>query len=361
VAISFLCVCGQNLHVDEHWAGGSTRCTACGALVRVPSIARELAGIPPVPVLQIKVVEIPMAPASPLQYRRARDLEDDVDSLYRVAEQPNGAKLEAQAKLERKQLRQLLADAKRHVARRRLMAREWQLETEWFHFLLYPLRALLLVIFLGAAWASVIAFLIAVWPSTLALVDVLPRLPLLLIVFLLLGYTWACLEATITAALIGEAGYIAWPNSDRLVRAARGGAQAVACFLAGPVVPALVAFDFWLLSGDLEFVDWLILLELVFLASAYGVLTMLAAQRGRFRDAWPAGVVRMVRCLGYRAVLVAVLIAVGAVGTGSLMLVALEEMHRSFGGWLLMLWCWTAQLLWMLLLLRWLGVKSFKN
>jgi len=378
VAIFFCCPCGQNLRVDEDLAGGSTRCLACGRLVPVPSLhsanqgigidspptvaaPRPIQVVPPVPVLELKVTEIPMPPPAPLPYRRPGLPQTDDDEPYRLSEQTEGAGArDIQEKLNRKQLRRVLAEAQRDVAEQRRRARTWRLETHWYEFLVYPLRALPLVLCLALAWATLIAFLVAIWPASWEPVEVVPRLPLALFVFLLLGYTWAFLEATFAAGAAGEAGYVARPNTDRLARAARGGARVVVCFLAGPILPAVVAFSFWLDSGDFQLPDWLIVWELGILAVGYWFLALLAVQeRGRYSDASPVAIVKLVLCLGYRVLLAALLVAVIVVGHGMLMFGALEEMHRSLGGWFSMGWCWAGQLFWLLLVLRWLGVSRF--
>jgi hypothetical protein len=126
------------------------------------------------------------------------------------------------------------------------------------------------------------------------------------------------------------------------------------------VVPAVVACWFWLNSGDLLWVDWLIVWQLGIVAVGYWALALMAVQeRGRFRDAHPAAVVRLVQRLGWRAVLAAVLLAVVVVGHCLLVLDTLEEL-RGLRGWLQLVGCWAGQFFWMVLLLRWLGVSSYR-
>jgi hypothetical protein len=362
VAICFFCTCGHNLCVDDNWAGGSTRCLACGCLVRVPTIARsqQIQVVPPVPAVEIKVTEVPMLPRAPLPYRRPKPHDDDeVYQLLQEPEEPDGP--DTLRKLERRRLRGVLAEAQRDLVRRRRRARTWPLETHWYQFLLYPLRAWRLVCSLALAWATLIAFLVSILPPDWTFWETVARLPLLLFVFLLAGYTCACLDATLAAAAEGEAGYIAKPNGDIMLRSARSGAQVVVCFLAGPIVPALVAFWFWVESGDFELVDWLIVWELGLVAIGYWVLALLSVQQSRrWRDANPVAIVKLVKRLGYRPVVAAALVSITVVGYGLLMFDALEELHRSLGGWLLMTWYWGGQLFLLLLLLRWLGVSIFR-
>src|SRR5207244_288158 len=110
---------------------------------------------------------------------------------------------------------------------------------------------------LSAAWATLTALVIAVLPETWVPAEVAPRTPVLFFVFVLAGYTFACLQAGYTAAREGQTVIVAWPCWD-LARAARGGVEGIVCFLAGPVVLEGVALIFWLGSGDLQAVDGLI-------------------------------------------------------------------------------------------------------
>jgi len=253
----------------------------------------------------------------------------------------------------------VLADAHKELKKRREDPRTWRLETHGYQCLEYPLRAWFMVLVLALAWTMLITVLIALLPDTWTLTEFMPRFPLLMFVFLLLGYSCACLQTTLGAARAGESDYVAWPERG-LVPAVRGGAQAVVCLLAGPVVPAVAAGWFWLNSGDLLWVDWLIVWQLGIVAVGYWALALMAVQeRGRFRDAQPAAVVRLVKRLGYRAMLAAVLIAVVVVGHGLLVLDTLEEL-RGLRGWLQLVGCFAGQFFWMVLLLRWLGVSSYR-
>jgi hypothetical protein len=213
---------------------------------------------------------------------------------------------------------------------------------------------------LAVAWASLTTFLILILPDAWSLPEFLARLPLVMFVFVLLGYSCACLQTTFAAGRTGQAGYVAWPQRG-LTQAVRSGAQAVVCYLAGPVVPAVVALWFWLNSGDFTWVDWSIVAELGILGVGYWALTLMAVQeRGRFRDANPAAVVRLVARLGWRVLLAALLLAVVVIGHGLLAIAAVEELHRGPRGWMLLVGCFAGQFFWMVLLLRWLGVSSYR-
>jgi hypothetical protein len=70
--------------------------------------------------------------------------------------------------------------------------------------------------------------------------------------------------------------------------------------------------------------------------------------------------VQLVRRLGYRSLVAALLFAVATVGHGLLMLGDLEIMHQGATGWFLMVLLWASLLFWLVLLLRWLGVSCFR-
>lgn len=55
-----------------------------------------------------------------------------------------------------------------------------------------------------------------------------------------------------------------------------------------------------------------------------------------------------------------VVVSIVVVMYGLLMFDALEELHRSLSGWLLMLWYWGGLLFLTVLMLRWLGVGMYR-
>jgi hypothetical protein len=354
VAIIF-CACGRALRENE------TRCSACGRAAASRSSpdqhSNSASASDTVPGFHLQPVEVPAPPLPPRKRRSKADLLED--EAYRVLHEDD-TPTEADREEQRRESRRLLKKAVKHLAddRRR---NDWPLETFWWECLLYPVRALPLEFLLAAAWATLIAFVWLVLPDEWEPIDVVARMPLLLIVFLLSGWTVAFLQMTFTAASAGKSGFLAMPGRD-LRKTARGGSQALLAFLAGPVVPVVVAWFFWLNSGDLEVIDWLILWELAFVAVVSWVLTLLATtESGRLRDANPLAVIDLVKRLGYRVVLAAVLMSLTLVGHGWLTLDALERLHRGAGGWMVLLGCSVVQLFWLVFLLRWLGVSSYRQ
>jgi len=307
--------------------------------------------VPPVPVLETKAVEVSSLTFEPRP--RSHD-----DSLTFPLRDPID-RVDFEKRDDLRKVRKALQDSEREWAERRRRRRTWNLETVWPECLIYPFRAWPLLVGLAAAWATMTAFLIGIWPAHWGPAEIVPRAPLMLFVVLLLGFTVASLEATIAGGTAGHAGYVVWPAND-LGWTAAAGVRALICFLAGPIIPALVAFFFWLQSGDLELVDKLIIWELCLVAAGYWTLALLTMrQRTSFRHASPLAIVEFVKRRGFRPVLAASLAAFVMVSIGGLALKAVEELHRSGQAWLWLVFLWTAQLFALVFLFRWLGVSWF--
>jgi hypothetical protein len=309
-----------------------------------------------VPVARLALVEETITTPA-----RAGGAEDDTP-VYRVAE-PDGRSDEVANQIARDKVDRWVAEAEADLKAPEFDHRAWLLEKDWAECLLYPLRAGRLMVMLGVMWATLLAIALAlsIPPHGLTWPDPVLRLPWFLALTLLLGYTFALLRATLAAAMEGRAGHVFRPDNVPL-RTLRGCAEAVLSFLAGPVVLLAVAFFFWLESGELEFVDRLILWELCLAAVGYWALALLAMwEGGRFRDANPAAVWSLIRRAGRRVPLAAALGALAVVAHGRAALGALEELHRApVGGWFTLTLCWAGLLSCLLFLLRWLGVSRFR-
>ncbi len=368
MAIFFSCLCGQNLCEEDQRAGGQMCCPVCGLLVAIPLPRRAPAAfpetcqvVPPAPSLELRAVEVPAPPCEPAPRRRPPSLPpQDDEETYPLARAWNDLDPDEDEKArERARSRRLLSRAVRDLKDAHLRS-SWPLEKHWIEFLSYPLRALPLALILAMAWATLIAILGAMMPDRWDALEILPRAPVLMIVFMLFGYTVAFLQGTYAAARTGQAGFLVWPGRNMTVTV-RGGVQGLLAFLAGPVLPAVVGYIFWVESGELQTIDWMILWQLGLVAVGYWALAMLAVQEdNRLRDLHPAAVMKLARQIGFRAPLFAVLIALPVVGQSLQTLGALDRPDRSAGGWLLLVMSWTGQLAWMLLLLRWFGVSRFR-
>ena len=381
MAIFFSCLCGQPLRADEDGAASHRRCLACGRLNRVPSVKRanqalgiDAAGdaeanidlaepppllpIPPVPVPKLLLVEdSQMPPVRPVR-TRPRPLDGEDDSPYRLAPEKDADALgDLRARIDRDKVRRLLKEARQELNERQQRERPWELETHWSHCLLYPLRATLQVGLLAVGWATATALFIAFLPENWNATPLSIYVPFLPFCFLLLAYTLALLQTTLVAATRGFAGTVALPARD-LLPIARSGVQGMVCLLAGPIVPLIVAYFFWLDCGDLEGVDRLILAELGLVAAVCWALLFLAVtEKDALLHANPVAVAKLIRRVGFRVPVAALLMGIVLAGNGYLIVGAVEDLHRGLLGWLELVGLWTGQLYGLLFLLRWLGVS----
>jgi hypothetical protein len=383
MAIYFRCFCGQDLSAPESQAGGRKECPACGQRPPVPTLAEANQGLDmtSVPLLELPARSAPAGaprPAAcpalpgplPTPKPEAADWFPEPDSpVYQVAQDIGIDEDRVRRRLERRQTRWLIARAREELDARERLARGWPMETFWFECLLYPLRAWPLLLGLAVAWATftglVVVLLPVLLPEDWEAADLGAQLPLWLFLFLVMGvlagYTVAFMRCVLMSASEGEAGLIRWPGADVLL-VLHSAAACLVGFLTGPVVAVVVAFLFWLNSGDLVEVDYLILGELGLVAAAGWVLALLAIdQGGRLRDVHPAALARHARKLGWRGWLAAGLMAVGLWAGAYVALFALEELHHSLLGWVVLVWVGFLGQAWTVFLLRWLGLSRYNQ
>jgi hypothetical protein len=388
VAVYFVCSCGQDLGASEKQVGKEIPCPACGrhVLVPPPQLRKFRFSSSPFPLFETSVqaaaprsrhslktrqkagakanerepVAIPAAPKEPGVSPVGAGA-DEASAAYPVLPEPaDGGVEEFQQAVQMEEARRLLARAEADLAECRARTFPWQRERYWLQCLLYPLRAVFLLFGLAVAWAVLTTFLVATLPDTWDAAEVTPRLPLLMPLGLLLGYTFAAFRCTLVSAARGEAGFIAWPGFD-LAQTAWSGLVGLVCFLTGPIVPAVVAYLFWLESGDLTWVDELILWELATLTVAGWALAMLAAHGGgKLRYATLGAAAKLVHKLGYRLLGIALIGAAVATFVGLRALGALADLQEGLEGWLILIGWWTGTLCGLVFLLRWLGVSCFR-
>jgi hypothetical protein len=226
------------------------------------------------------------------------------------------------------------------------------------------LRAWLILLILAFIWATLAAVLMALLsaeedvlaPQWLPVLGI-PLLPL----FALVGYTCAFFRCVLASGKEGKAGQIRWPGAADITQVLWSLAACLLSFLATPVVPVAVAILFWLYSGDLTWVDRLILWELGLVAVGCWALALLAVdQSGRLRDVNPVALARMTGRLGWRGWLLVGLATAGVLFCFHFTLGALEDLHDVSLAWLALFWwgfCGTA---WIVFLLRWFGVSQFR-
>jgi hypothetical protein len=321
MSIKFVCPCGKHLRAREEMARMRILCPACGRPVSVPS--RE-------PTQRGTRAE----PLAPPQRSPTAAADDDWLSLMNVLSVgPETDEGEAGT-----------PDRGRRRRRRRVAGLGAAQVLQWFGELLVGL----------AFWLTALSGAVfALWLDHKEDVPWLVIAPCLLLfagaaLGCACGLWWSVLRATAT----GDPAALRSPvNDPRLVL--QGTAAAVISFLAGPVVLVSVGYWFWLNSGDLTWVDQVLLLELGVVAVGAWLLGFAAAAtEGRLRDALPPGVVRLVWRLGWRGL-------TWAGGTAAILLVhvvaglaALEAAHDTIFSWLLLFAIWTSGLFWTTALVR---------
>jgi hypothetical protein len=171
-----------------------------------------------------------------------------------------------------------------------------------------------------------------------------------------LGYACAALDGALACGSAGDSRYFYWPGRD-LGFVLQSGIRWLVCFSAGPIVPIVGAYFYWLNCGDMEMWDWLILADLITLGVGYGLFALLAVNaRGRLLDANPVRVAEQVERLGYRAALVVLAASALVIGHGLWAFSILDQL-RATGtkGWILLVVCWLSGLLLGTALFRLLG------
>lgn len=372
MSIKFICRCGKHLRARDDMAARRIACPRCGAPVGVPSLQPTHRGAPLGPMSPDEILRARLAfptSATPAtepaavaslpanETRRPRDKE-----TRRSGENSPDRPVSFSPCLPVSLSSSLPSGLAGQMAWRGLRYQRW-LETRWYHCLLFPCRALRLLLGL--------AFGLTIFSSLLALA--LPglvrdwrgedswllwwRWPCLILPLAVLGYGSGFLDCVFASARAGEVGFVRWPGRN-LSLALKSGSRWLICFLAGPIVPAAIGLQYWIRCGDLTLWDRLILLELGLLALSSWLLLLLAvSQRERLRDLSPVRVVQLIQRLGHRLVAWAVLAAVVGLAHAGLAVVGLEKVHHEFAlGWLVLFLSWVSGLFFATFLFRWVGL-----
>jgi len=356
MALHIVCACGQTLWADERFAGHEMHCPLCARTLVVPPARTvpseaDLIAVPPVPTSTVVEVGKDWFDPAPLAERTM------AASVYQLAEAfPKDDFGDLYSPDKKKNLERILHRARKELAGI-LQLPPWPLENGWRECMLYPFRAMglsMLLAFVGASAASIIA-LVTAQPEIATWVVLAGFL------FAHSLYVFACLRSAWLSGLHGEAGFVRWPGSDVRFLAQSSG-LAAALFLAGPIVPALTAFLFWLHAGDLHWIDRLILLELGVLSVGYFILEVFAADAAKLRQATPAGVLRLIKTVGHLPLTAALAGSVGLVLHAWAGLASLRILHEDPGaGWALLFCTWVSVLSWNYFLCRWVGVYIYRR
>ncbi len=384
MSIKFICTCGKHLRARDEMAGRRSVCPQCGRPVGIPANEPTQRGTDAAPPLTptervqhdsgFKVFGLePPQGAAPsgdfMSYQVVVTQEEQgppppprepAYNLADVGPLPDPRSRDQRSRDAR--LDRLLHPAVVQRVKRRRAPRPWLLEKHWYECLIFPLRAWPLVLGLGAALTLLTGVIVALLQSDL---DSLQKWVFYYVTgmfaLVVVGYTCGVFQCVLFSAGQGEFGLVRWPGGDlRLVLH-----SVIACvlsFLAGPVVPLVVAVMFWLNAGDLELVDYLILLQLGVVALGYWLLAFASVTiNDRLRDVAPGAVVHLVRRIGLRALGVAAVAAFLIYGHLVWALTAVEEGHRSGAGWFLLIIIWSCLLYCVIFLLRWLGLCWYRR
>jgi hypothetical protein len=237
------------------------------------------------------------------------------------------------------------------------------LESRWTECLLYPLRAWRLCLGLALTMTVLSAAVALFLPHILAdepadpQAQVLLRLTCLLVLVLIVGLPCSFLERVLASAVEGEVSYIRW-SGNALLTFLVSGARWLSCFLAGPVVFAVVGSLYWLNGGEMALVDYLILAELGGVAVAYLIFALLAlTDRGWLRGLNPLAVVDLAHRMGYRALVVALAAGLVLLAHGWALLAGVAALHEeALRGCVLLAGGWVSGVFWSTFFCRLLGI-----
>jgi hypothetical protein len=352
MAIKFICSCGKHLRARDEMAP-----------VGIPSLRPTHSG----------TTSAPLTPAERQRTRRcvppaqlsARQTPGaDVATGSTINEPPAPINLPPAAGVEQSQPAPLdpglVRLVKTSMPRSRWQRR--QLEAHWYECLSYPFRAWPLVLGLAAALTALSGVALFVLTGEFEF----PAEPaghwLLYSGFLLVAlpiWAYACglLDCVLTSALAGELKQIRWPER-RPGSVFKKGIGWLVSFIAGPIVPAMVAFFYWVHGGDFVAVDWMILAELLIVTVAYWLFALLSVgEKESLTGLDPVCVMVLTSRLGTRAIIAALGASVLVGLHGWLLVVALVELHRNVAaGVILFPFCWISGIFWAIFLLRLVGV-----
>jgi len=237
----------------------------------------------------------------------------------------------------------------------------WPLETHWSKCLLFPLRNVASILGLSsclAIYSGVVlllrsAFFSAGSPAWIWFVFAGG------LSYLILGNACGFLQTVLKSGLAGETGEVFWTGWN-LALIGNCLKTWLLAFFAGPIVPAGVAFLFWLYGGVLTFWDWLIVAELAIVACVLFLYTFLSLVRGgHFLNARPQRVLELIQRLGWRGAGIVFAASITIVAHGWLMLAAVDLFSSRLGlAWLLQAACWTSGLVLATFFFRWLGLTA---
>ena len=350
VSIKFVCSCGKHLRARDEMAARRSVCPRCGNPVGIPSLRPTHASAP-------------LGPLSPEETRqRTRELAPPADPVRHLSE---NVTVPAPRPLDPSVVRVVVGRS----SPRQLLAGEGRKpQTRWYHCLLIPVRVWLLLFGLAAALAGLTGGTVFWLPNALEDLRMLPLWLVLLgslsllVPFLVPAAACSVLESAFAGAPSGEVSYLPWPSRN-LALVLKSGLTWLACFLAGPILPAASALLYWVNCGDMIWLDWLILAELGIIAVNYWLFAIAAVNlTGRLRDANPIRVAELIHCLGCRSIIAAMLASVLAYALTFVAITAVQSLQSDPAkGWLLLGCFWLSAMLGGVFLFRLLGMWCYRS
>jgi hypothetical protein len=285
-------------------AGRHTLCPKCGALVAIPTKEQAAAS-----------AALPRAVPSPNESTPSSsepaerdDAEEIGPILVRVRRRndadPNQHRKSIWMPLdpERGPPVEKMPKPVRTPMRRRYV---WQLEKHWYQSLNYPFRAWRFLATLALVQTAFLVWTASLLPRLNGVGQAVPVIECLVIALtaVALGcYTIGFFDCVLSSAGAGEYRVFRLPGPDMGVQ---GAASCLLCFLAGPLVPALVGLWYWHGCGDPDLLDKTILAELAGATFTYWLVEILVAREAGAWLAPPEAVVAHLVRMGSRWVLIA--------------------------------------------------------
>ena len=307
MTIKFVCSCGKRLRARDDLAARRLACPRCGKPVGIPSSNQPR---------HTPLID-PLAPSS----RPSRQETESNSPGW----EPNEAAARAAAELaDRLRLMgddgsveltaaSARAKAAAPIAYRPSMFRQSRDPgTRWYHCLLFPRAAVTRIIVLGcvlglfAVIAPIEARVLLISDGTQAPADrLLYGSGLVVAALALLSQISAWFVCVLAAERTGQLS-VADLSVRQVGLALRSFAVVICTGLGGPVVLAGLCLWFWIHTGQMQFVDWLILGELSFVMASYWLFALAEACLSRWpRPAGPMGVARLIHQLGPRSLVAA--------------------------------------------------------